>query len=311
MDIDKAPRDGLSRIAGRQPLARVLAAAQGDTVSRCAGLVRGGHVQVDGQVVHDPQFRADPFRQQITLDGQPLPLDNACQYLLFHKPYGVLCASADPEGRLTLADYIANPGVQPAGRLDLDSEGLLLLTDDGYLIHHLSHARYQHPRAYLVQVEGIPEGEALTCLRRGVVVKGQRTAPAEVELLTGEPSLPPRPVPVRESATVPTAWLRLVLTEGRKRQVRHMTAAVGHPTLRLVRTEIGPLHLGTLQPGEWRHLTPAELERLRAALIRRTPDPGRAGRPPARGLSGARAHSSREPMGRSKAGPRPPRGKGR
>jgi 23S rRNA pseudouridine2457 synthase len=229
-------------------------------------MVRGGRVAINGQVVRTPQSRADPFRDLITLDGRPLPLDNACRYLLLHKPYGVLCEFADPEGRPTLADYVPVPGVHSAGRLDLDSEGLLLLTNDGWLIHRLGHPRYHHPKTYLVQVEGVPAAEALAALRQGVVVKGQRTAPAWVELLPAAPDVPARSVPGSERKTVPTTWLRLVLTEGQKRQVRHMTAAVGHPTLRLIRIGIGPLHLGTLGPGECRDLAPDELQALRAML---------------------------------------------
>ena len=268
-------RDCLSRVAGRQPILCVLAAAGIGSPSRCAGMLRGGLVAIDGLVVRNLQARVDPFREPITLDGRPLPLTRACRYLLLHKPYGVLCAFSDPESRPTLAGYVPVPGVYAAGRLDLDSEGLLLLTDDGWLIHRLGHPRYQHPKTYLVQVEGVPNPEALAAMRRGVVVKGERTAPAQVELLTEEPDLPPRPVPVRERKTVPTAWLRLVLTEGRKRQVRHMTAAVGYPTLRLVRVGLGPLRIGSLEVGAWRDLTPAELDALRAML----PTPPTANRP--------------------------------
>jgi 23S rRNA pseudouridine2457 synthase len=273
---EKAERDCLSRLAGRQPILRVLSAAGVGPRARCDGIVRGGRVALNGQVTRDPQARADPFRDRIALDGQPLPLANACRYLLLNKPYGVLCAFTDPEGRPTLADAdpltgsaVDVPDVYAAGRLDLDSEGLLLLTNDGWLIHRLSHPRYHHPKTYLVQVERVPGTEALVALRTGVMVKGRRTAPAQVELLPQEPDLPPRSVPIRYRKTVPTAWLRLVLTEGRKRQARRMTAAVGHPTLRLVRVGIGPLELGSLQPGEWRELAPGELDALRAALHQR------------------------------------------
>jgi len=265
------PRECLSKLAGRQQLHRLLAAAGAGPAKRCEGMVRGGRVTINGQVVRNPQARADPFRDQITLDGTPLPLDNACRYLLLNKPYGVLCAFTDPEGRPTLADYVTIPGVYAAGRLDLDSEGLVLLTNDGWLIHRLSHPRYDHPKTYLVQVEGIPDAEALAALRRGVSVKGRQTSPAQAELLTAEPDLPPRPVPIRQRQTIPTSWLRLVLTEGRKRQVRHMTAAVGFPTLRLVRVAIGPLELAGLQPGKWRYLGPGELDALRAKLQARPP----------------------------------------
>jgi len=188
------------------------------------------------------------------------------RYVIMFKPYGVLCKFTDAEGRPTLADFGLPPRVYAAGRLDRDSEGLLFLTDDGALAHRLTDPRYRHPRTYLAQVEGVPTPGALQALRDGVVVQGRRTLPAQVELLREEPDLPPRPVPIRYRKNVPTAWLRLVLYEGRNRQVRRMTAAVGHPTLRLVRVGIGPLRLGDLQPGQWRDLTPAELKALRTAI---------------------------------------------
>lgn len=192
------------------------------------------------------------------------------RYLLFWKPYNVLPSFTDPEaaGRATLADYVTAPRIYPAGRLDYDSEGLMLLTDDGALAHRLTHPRYHLPKTYLVQVENIPTETALRTLRAGVPVKGERTAPAEVELLSVEPTLPPRAVPIRYRATIPTAWLKIVLREGRKRQIRHMTAAVGHPTLRLVRVAIGPLTLAGLTPGEWRELDSRELAALQAGLRR-------------------------------------------
>jgi 23S rRNA pseudouridine2457 synthase len=267
---ESTERECLSRVAGSLPILRVLSAAGAGPRARCAGMVRGGRVAINGQVVRDPQARADPFRDQITLDERPLPLDNTCRYLMLNKPYGVLCAFTDPEGRPTLADLVDIPDVYAAGRLDLDSEGLLLLTSDGWLIHRLSHPRYEHPKTYLAQVEKVPGTEALGALRRGVMVQGRRTAPAQVELLPDEPQLPPRAVPIRYRQNVPTAWVRLVLTEGRKRQVRHMTAAVGYPTLRLVRVGLGPLKLGDLAPGAWRDLTPDELGALIAMLQHQT-----------------------------------------
>lgn len=182
------------------------------------------------------------------------------------KPYGVLSKFTDAAGRTTLADFGLPPDVYAAGRLDRDSEGLLLLTDDSALAHRLTTPRYRHPRTYLAQVERVPTPEALQTLRDGVTIQGRRTLPAQVELLADEPDLPPRPVPIRYRKNVPTAWLRLVLYEGRNRQVRRMTAAVGHPTLRLVRVGIGPLRLGNLQPGQWRDLTPTERQALRATV---------------------------------------------
>jgi pseudouridine synthase len=193
------------------------------------------------------------------------------RYLVFYKPYRVLCGwtdegSTDEQGRATLAQYVPMPGLFEAGRLDYDSEGLMLLTDDGGLAHRLTHPLYRQPKTYLVQVHGLPDEVALRALRSGVPVKGELTAPAQAEVLAEEPDLPARSVPVQAPAGVPTAWLRLVLQEGRKREIRHMTAAVGHPTLRLVRVAIGPLVLGDLQPGQWRDLTPVELVALQRAL---------------------------------------------
>lgn len=188
------------------------------------------------------------------------------RYILFHKPYGVLSSFTDEEGRPTLAGYIPIPEVYAAGRLDLRSEGLLFLTDDGDLLHRVTHPRYKLPKTYWVQVEGVPSPEALEALRQGVWVKGEKTGPAEVEVLDPPPALPPRPVPIRERKEIPTTWLQIVLREGKKRQVRHMTAAVGHPTLRLVRVALGPLTLSDLEPGQWRDLTRAELQALREAL---------------------------------------------
>jgi 23S rRNA pseudouridine2457 synthase len=264
--VDEMERDCLSRVAGPQPIAGVLSAAGAGPRNRCDGMVRGGRVAINGRIVRNPQARVDPFRDQITLDERALPLENACRYLILNKPYDVLCAFTDTEGRSTLSDYVEVPGVYAAGRLDLDSEGLLLLTSDGWLIHRLSHPRYEHPKVYLAQVERVPGAEELEALRRGVMVRGRQTSPAQAELLPNEPELPPRPVPIRYRKNVPTAWLRLVLTEGRKRQVRRMTAAVGHPTLRLVRVGIGPLELRNLEPGAWRDLTPGELQALRSML---------------------------------------------
>jgi 23S rRNA pseudouridine2457 synthase len=269
---EQSQHECLSRVAGQQPLVRVLSAAGVGPRSSCAGMVRGGRVAVNGQILREPGAYADPFRELITLDAEPVPLDRECRYLMLNKPYGVLCAFTDPEGQPTLADYVDVPEVYAAGRLDLDSEGLLLLTDDGWLIHRMGHPRYHQPKTYLVQIEGIPGAGALAALRRGVVVKGRRTAPARVERMSQEPDLPPRSKPIRQRQSVPTSWLRLVLTEGRKRQVRHMTAAVGHPTLRLVRVAIGPLELGGLEPGEWRNLSLGEIDALWQAL--RAPAPG-------------------------------------
>jgi 23S rRNA pseudouridine2457 synthase len=182
------------------------------------------------------------------------------RYLVFYKPYGVV-SQFSGEGA-TLKDYIPVKEIYPVGRLDHDSEGLLLLTDDGALQHRLTDPKFQHPRTYWVQVERIPDEHSLQRLREGVVIQGRCTRPAQVRRLDKEPELPPRDPPIRFRKNVPTAWLEIALMEGRNRQVRRMTAAVGHPTLRLVRVAIGDLDLQGLKPGEWRSLTKTEVAQL-------------------------------------------------
>ncbi len=184
--------------------------------------------------------------------------------LRFYKPYGVLTKFTDAEDRPTLANYVNAPNVYPVGRLDMDSEGLLILTDFGLLSQRLTDPAYRHPRIYLVQVERVPDEAALEKLRVGVVIEQKKTLPAHVELLDYEPDLPPREPPVRFRKSVPTAFLKMTLYEGRNRQVRKMTAAVGHPTLRLIRISSGPIKLEGLQPGEWRDLSEEE----RAGLLK-------------------------------------------
>ena len=174
--------------------------------------------------------------------------------ILFNKPYGVLCQfSADGSAKPTLADYIDVPQVYPAGRLDTDSEGLLLLTDDGKLQARVADPRFKLAKTYLVQVEGVPDAAALEALRRGVQLKDGMTRPAEAEAIPA-PELWPRGSPIRVRQTIPDSWIKLTLREGKNRQVRRMTAAVGFPTLRLVRWEIGEWSVAGLAPGEWREV---------------------------------------------------------
>lgn len=182
--------------------------------------------------------------------------------ILFNKPYDVLCQFTDASGRATLGDYLPIKGVYPAGRLDRDSEGLLVLTDDGRLQHRIADPRHKLEKHYWVQVEGEPGSDALARLREGVMLKDGMTAPAAVELIAS-PAVWPRTPPIRYRAKIPTAWIDLTLREGRNRQVRRMTAAVGHPTLRLIRHRIGEWALGDLTPGEYRILGEHESRRRR------------------------------------------------
>ena len=184
------------------------------------------------------------------------------RYILFNKPYGVLTQFSGGESRRTLKEFIPVPDVYPVGRLDQDSEGLLMLTDDGWMQHRLTDPKFEHPKTYWAQVEGAPDESAIRRLGNGVLLPGYRTRPAKVRARAEEPKLPPRNPPVRSRKSIPTTWLEITLIEGRNRQVRRMTAAVGHPTLRLVRVAIGDLSIDGLAQGEWRDLTAAELARL-------------------------------------------------
>ncbi len=191
------------------------------------------------------------------------------KYLILYKPYDVLTAFTDPEGHRTLSAFVNVPDVYAVGRLDLDSEGLLLLTNDGRLAHKLTDPSFEHTKTYWVQVEGEATEAALDTLRRGVEIKGgYLTRPCQASVIP-EPVLPPRSKPITPHGA--TAWLEIMLTEGKKRQIRHMTAAVGLPTLRLVRAAIGPLRLENLQPGEWRFLTLAEIRMIQSFTRSRRP----------------------------------------
>ena len=173
------------------------------------------------------------------------------QYIAFYKPYGVLSQFTSEGGHEGLSGFGLPADVYAAGRLDHDSEGLLLLTNDGRLIKKLLDPVFAHPRSYLVQADGAVTEQALESLRRGVMIKGYKTKPCQAELIA-PPDLPERVPPIRFRKNIPTSWIKMTLTEGKNRQVRHMTAAVGFPTLRLVRVSIGNLMLGNLKPGQWK-----------------------------------------------------------
>jgi 23S rRNA pseudouridine2457 synthase len=185
------------------------------------------------------------------------------QYILFHKPFGVVSQFTPIAGYRSLREYGPFPlDVYPVGRLDADSEGLLLLTNDNYVKHRLITPAFEHPRTYWAQVEGIPAEDSLEKLRNGVIIEGVKTKPVEAKILDPQPKVPPRSKPIRYRKHIPTTWIELVLHEGKNRQVRKMTAAIGHPTLRLIRVAIAFLQLNNLQPGEHRHLTEQEIQEL-------------------------------------------------
>jgi 23S rRNA pseudouridine2605 synthase len=212
-------------------------------------LVRAGRVSVNGVVVRDLGHRADPARDRVAVDGQHVRVGPR-RTIMLHKPRGVVTTLEDPEGRPTVADLVTAAGARlyPVGRLDVNTSGLLLLTNDGALAAALTHPRHAVPRVYHVKVRGIPTAEAITRLRRGVRLDGRKTAPARVRLLEALPT---------------KSWLEITVREGRTHLVRRLCEAVGHPVDKLARVRLGPLGLGALAPGAWRDVTPRELAALR------------------------------------------------
>ena len=195
----------------------------------------------------------------------PVPNSSTKHYFLLYKPYGVLPQFTDTLGRKTLKGFGPFPNdVYAVGRLDMDSEGLMLLTNDREVNYRLTEPKFEHARTYLVQVEGIPSTHALEQLRGGVMIQREKTKISEVRVLEHDPDLPPRTPAIRYRKTIPTSWIEITLREGRNRQVRKMTSAVGYPTLRLIRVKIGDLSLDKLRPGDSRQLGREEAERLRS-----------------------------------------------
>jgi len=246
---------------------------------RAEEMIAAGRVAVNGEVVREMGVRVDAARDSIAVDGRPLPPPPRAAYFALNKPPGVISSARDSLGRQTVVDLIPGAGrLYPVGRLDADSAGLVLLTNDGELAHGLTHPRFGVPKVYAVEVSGVPGAAALTRLRNGVELDDGLTAPAGVEL-------------VEQGAA--RVILRITIREGRKRQVRRMLDAVGCPVQRLTRVAIGPLRLGDLKRGAWRPLTGAEVAALRSAVAAGGRRPG--ARPP---------RAARAPRGAGTGGPR-------
>ena len=228
-------------------LQKVMAHAGIASRRKCEELILKGRVRVNGQVVTQLGTKVDPGQDAIEVDGQPI-IQEEKVYILLHKPPGYLSDTRDFRGRSSALGLVPNrERLYPVGRLDAESEGLLLLTNDGKLTNLLTHPRYEHAKEYHVYVEGHPNDETLKRWRRGVLLDGRQTAPAEISVLRREGD---------------RTWLRVVLREGRKRQIRQVAEMLGHRVRRLIRVRIGPVRLGDLKPGEWRHLTKRELKEL-------------------------------------------------
>lgn len=255
--------------------------AQADLGSRraCEVLISAGRVSVNGRVAGLGD-KADPQRDRILVDGRPLKLPDAPVYIALYKPRGVLSAVSSPDPRPTVRDLVELPGhLYPVGRLDVDSEGLILLTSDGELANRITHPRYGHEKEYRVLVARRPDDEQLDIWRRGVVLEdGYRTAPAEVRL---------------DGYFGKGAWLRVVLREGRKRQIRETGMQIGLPVVKIIRVRIGTLRLGTLKPREWRRLTEDELAELKGRPAPKPkpgqPKPKAGSKPPWKSTNPARS----------------------
>jgi 23S rRNA pseudouridine2605 synthase len=227
-------------------LQKVLAQAGLGSRRTCEDLIAAGRVEVDGETARLGR-RVDVDHDRVTVDGVPIAVRPGLVYYLVNKPTGVVSTASDPQGRVTLTSMVpAEPRVYPVGRLDADSEGLILLTNDGELTNRLTHPSFGIEKEYLVIVDGAPKPATLRRLRTGVQLEDGMTAPARV-------------------STVGDGTLRITIHEGRKRQIRRMGEAVGHPVRRLVRTRIGPLRIGSLHPGEWRELTAHEVRAVERA----------------------------------------------
>ncbi|HPZ43009.1 MAG TPA: pseudouridine synthase [Bacillota bacterium] len=234
-------------------LQKVMARAGIASRRRCEEMIASGIVKVNGKVVTELGTKVDPYRDKIVVDGTPLIPSPRKIYILMYKPRGYITTLSDEKGRKKVTDLLRDvpERVYPVGRLDYDSEGLLLLTNDGDLTYALTHPRHQVPKTYLARVKGVPEPAKLEQMAKGLVLEDGPTAPARVRMLES-----------REG----NALLEITIHEGRNRQVRRMCDHIGHPVLRLKRTRFGNLTIGNMRPGQYRHLTREEVKRLKAGL---------------------------------------------
>jgi 23S rRNA pseudouridine2605 synthase len=231
-----------------QRLQKVLAHANVASRRQSEDLIRQGRVTVNGRMVTELGTKVDPARDDIRVDGRRVQIAPAHVYVMLNKPRGVLSTMEDARGRQALGDLVQAPvRLYPVGRLDATSEGLILLTDDGELANLLTHPRYEHEKEYRAFVNGRPSEETLAAWRRGVVLDDNPTAPAKVDIIRYEKG---------------STYLRIVIREGRKRQIRRIAALLGHPVRELKRVRLGPLELGTLEAGQWRYLTAKEVREL-------------------------------------------------
>ncbi len=236
-------------------LQKVMAKAGIASRRRCEELITAGRVRVNGVIVRELGTKVNPARDKIVVNGQEIAQPTRFTYVMLYKPRGIISDEGEPTGKPTALGLVDLPErLFPVGRLDLNSEGLLLLTNDGVLAHHLTHPRFGHTKEYRVLVQGRPGHRAIAQLCRGVNIGGKMTRQAKVWV---------------ERVEKGNTWLRFVLREGRKRQIRHMVAHVGHPALRIIRIRLGPLTLGNLPAGTWRHLTRQEVRELRMSMKRK------------------------------------------
>jgi pseudouridine synthase len=231
-------------------LQKIMARAGLGSRRKCEEIIQQGRVEVDGKIA-TLGLKVDPARADIEVDGRSLPRPEPFAYVALYKPRGVLSVSHDDRGRRTVRDLVPLPArLYPVGRLDAPSEGLILMTNDGALTNRLTHPRYEHEKVYKALVAGDPSEEELQTWQQGVYLDGRRTAPAQIRRLGAA------------SQRRENTWLRITLHEGRKRQIRRVGAMLGYPVRRLIRERIGPIEIGDLKPGEWRHLSNQEVRAL-------------------------------------------------